>query len=152
LVCPQSAHKYIDGEKKIAVKLPTVWTHGRAEVIRVREEKGRRKKIRGEKGTRRKIKAREKVEKSRNTVFFPMFRGSGGSKSGLAKAAGAEPSGRMRGQKLHAVAARNFEVKMLKSTPFLEHVWKFRCRKSARGCGAKHMWKSKRTKHTVLGS
>ena len=88
-------------------------------MIRVREEKGRRKKIREEKGTRRKIKAREKVEKSRNTVFFPMFRGSGGSKSGLAKAAGAEPSGRMRGQKLHAVAARNFEVKMLKA----HHSW-----------------------------
>ena len=34
-----------------------------------------------------------KVEKSRNTVFFPMICGSGRSKSRLAKAAGAEPSG-----------------------------------------------------------
>ena len=39
---------------------------------------------------------REKVGKSRNTVFFPMICGSGGSKSRLAKAAGAEPSGQIR--------------------------------------------------------
>ena len=36
--------------------------------------------------------------KSRNTVFFPMICGSGGSKSRLAKA-GAEPSGQMRDEK-----------------------------------------------------
>ena len=36
-----------------------------------------------------------------------MFCGSGGSKSRLAKAAGAEPSGEMRDQKLHAVVARS---------------------------------------------
>ena len=35
-----------------------------------------------------------------------MFQGSGGSKSRLAKAAGAEPFGRMRDQKLHAAVAR----------------------------------------------
>ena len=33
--------------------------------------------------------------------------GSGGSKSRLAKAAGAEPSGQMRDEKLHAVVARS---------------------------------------------
>ena len=37
----------------------------------------------------------------------PMICGSGGSKSRLAKAAGAEPSGQMRHDKLHAVVARN---------------------------------------------
>ena len=36
-----------------------------------------------------------------------MICGSGGSKSRLAKAAGAEPSGQMRGKKLHAVVARS---------------------------------------------
>ena len=36
-----------------------------------------------------------------------MFRGSGGSKSRLAKAAGAETSGQMRKEKLHAVVARS---------------------------------------------
>ena len=35
-----------------------------------------------------------------------MICGSGGSKSRLAKAAGAEPSGQMREEKLHAVVAR----------------------------------------------
>ena len=34
---------------------------------------------------------------------FPMICGSGGSKSRLAKAAGAEPAGQMRDEKLHAV-------------------------------------------------
>ena len=32
-----------------------------------------------------------------------------------------------------------------------DHFWKLRCRKSARGCGAKHISKSKCTKHTILG-
>ena len=36
---------------------------------------------------------------------FPMICGSGGSKSRLAKAAGAEQSGQMRDEKLHAVVA-----------------------------------------------
>ena len=35
-----------------------------------------------------------------------MICGSGGSKSNLAKAAGAEPSGQMRDEKLHAVVAQ----------------------------------------------
>ena len=36
-----------------------------------------------------------------------MICGSGGSKSRLAKAAGAEPAGQMRDEKLHAVVARS---------------------------------------------
>ena len=32
-----------------------------------------------------------------------------------------------------------------------DHFWKLRCRKSARRCGAKHISKSKCTKHTMLG-
>ena len=47
---------------------------------------------------------------------FPMICGSGGSKSRLAKAASAEPSGQMRDEKLHAVVARStFEVKSAKN-------------------------------------
>ena len=38
---------------------------------------------------------------------FPMICGSGGSKSRLAKAAGAEPAGQIREEKLHAVVARS---------------------------------------------
>ena len=36
-------------EGSLEVKLPTIWTDGKAEVGRVREEKGRREKIREEK-------------------------------------------------------------------------------------------------------
>ena len=36
-----------------------------------------------------------------------MICGSGGSKSRLAKAAGAEPAGQMRDEKVHAVVARS---------------------------------------------
>ena len=46
------------------------------------------------------MQVREKVEKSRFIVFFPMICGSGGSISRLAKAAGAEPSGQMRDEQL----------------------------------------------------
>ena len=113
-----------------------------------------------------------------------MICGSGGSKSRLAKAAGAEPAGQMRDEKLHAVVARSrfpsqnvqntpfsdhfwklrclkkctllwreahFEVKMYKNTPAPDHSWQLRCRKSARRCGAKHILKSKCTKHTSSG-
>ena len=38
---------------------------------------------------------------------FPMICGSGGSTSRLAKAAGAEPAGQMRDEKLHAIVARS---------------------------------------------
>ena len=43
---------------------------------------------------------------------FPMFCGSGGSKSRLAKAAGADTSGQMRHEKLHEA---HLEVKMYKT-------------------------------------
>ena len=113
-----------------------------------------------------------------------MICGSGGSKSRLAKAAGAEPAGQMRDEKLHAVVARStfpsqhvqntpasdhfwklqmskkctplwrkahFQVKMHKTHHASDHFWKLRCRKSTRRCGAKHIFKSKCTKHTMVG-
>ena len=46
-----------------------------------------------------------------------MICGSGGSKSRLAKAAGAEPAGQMRDDKLHAVAARNTFASENEKTP-----------------------------------
>ena len=60
-----------------------------------------------EKGRREKMQVREKVGKSQNTVFFPMFCGSGGAKSRLGTAAGAETSAQMRHENLHAVVARS---------------------------------------------
>ena len=83
---------------------------------------------------------------------FPMICGSGGSKSRLAKAAGAEPAGQMRDEKLHAVVARStFPSQNVQNTPAPDHFWKLRCRKSARRCGAKHISKSKCTKHQGFG-
>ena len=93
---------------------------------------------------------REKVGKSRFTVFFPMICGSGGSKGRLAKAAGGEPCGQMRDEKLHAVVARStFRSQNVQNTPTSEHFWKLRCRKIASRCGAKHISKSKFKIHHV---
>ena len=81
-----------------------------------------------------------------------MICGSGGSKSRLAKAAGAEPAGQMRDEKVHAVVARStFPSQNVQNTPMSDHFLKLRCRKSARRCGAKHISKSKCTKHTRFG-
>ena len=81
-----------------------------------------------------------------------MICGSGGSKSRLAKAAGAEPAGQMRDEQLHAVVARStFPSQNVQNTRGSDHFWKLRCRKSARRCGAKHISKSKCTKHTRFG-
>ena len=55
-------------------------------------------------------------------------------------------------QKVHAVVARStFRSENVQNTPFSDHFWKFRCPKSARRCGAKHISKSKCTKHTGSG-
>ena len=81
-----------------------------------------------------------------------MICGSGGSKSNLATAAGAEPAGQMRDEKVRAVVARStFPSQKDKNTSRSEHFWKLRCRKSARRCGAKHISKSKCTKHEGFG-
>ena len=71
------------------------------------EESEKRREEERESLRRKKIQVREKVGKSRNIVFFPMICVSGGSKSRLAKVAGAEPAGQMRDEKLHAVVARS---------------------------------------------
>ena len=117
------------------------------------EGRGREKrKIRRKKSRRKKMQMRERVGKSRNTVFFQWFRGSGGSKSRFAKAAGAEPADQMRDEKLHAVVARStFRSEKVQNTSASDHFWKLRCRKIARRCGAKHISKSKCIKHLSVG-
>ena len=71
---------------------------------------------------------------------FPMICGSGGSKSRLAKAVGAEPAGQIRDEKVHAVVARStFPSQNVQSTPGSDHFWRLRCRKSAGRCGAKNI-------------
>ena len=104
-------------ERSLEVKLPTIWTNGREDVGRVREEKRREEEIRSEKRKSQKTEGAgaRKGSKAAKHCAFPMIYGSGGSKSRLAKAAGAEPSGQMRDEKLQPVVARStFEVKMCK--------------------------------------
>ena len=56
-------------------------------------------------------------------------------------------------EKVHAVVARStFPSQNVQNTSALEHFWKLRCRKSARRCGAKHISKSKCTKHLSVGA
>ena len=93
--------------------------------------------------------ARKGSKVAKQCVVFPMICGSGGSKSRLAQAAGAEPCGQMRDEQLHAVVARStFPSQNAQSTPCSDHFWKLRCRKSVCRCAAKQISKSKCTKHT----
>ena len=51
-------------------------------------------------------------------------------------------------EKVHAIVARNtFPSQNIQNTPGPDHFWQLRSRKSARRCGAKHISKSKCTKH-----
>ena len=117
----------------------------KAETGRVREETSRSETVRDGESQQREDAG------ARFTVFFPMIWGSGGSKSNLAKAAGAERAGQIRNEKLHAVVARStFPSQKCQKPTVSDHFWKLRCRKSARRCGAKFISKSKYTKHTIL--
>ena len=54
-------------------------------------------------------------------------------------------------EKVHAVVARStFPSQNVQNTSAPDHFWKLRCRKSARRCGAKHISKSKCTKHHMF--
>ena len=124
----------------------------KAEMGRVREGKRREEKRKSQKQEDPGARKGRKVAKH---CVFPMICDSGGSKSRLAKAAGVEPCGQMRDDKLHAVVARStFPRQNVQNTPTSDHFWKLWlwCRKSVRRCGAKHISKSKCAKHTNLGT
>ena len=165
-------------EGSFETKVPTIWTdqkHFQEEAEPRRNsdvEKVRREKIRDGESQKREEGARKGREVAKHCVF-PMMCGSEGSKSRLAKAAGAETSGPMRHEKLHAVVGEaHVEVKLYKTPKFrtafgscdVQKVhavaarsafgsqkcqntsgsadfWKWRRRKSACRCGAKHIWK-----------
>ena len=77
-------------------------------------------------GRRKKMQAREKVEKSRNAVFFPMQ-----ARNHLTDE---------RDEKLHAHVARSrFGRQKNQNTSPPEHFWQLRSGKSARRCGAKRI-------------
>ena len=100
------------GGGSLVVKLPTTWTDEKrsqeeAEPGRNSDvEKLRREKIRDGESQKREDAGARKGRKVATHCAFPMFCGSGGSKSRFAKAAGAKPAGEMRDEKLHAVVAR----------------------------------------------
>ena len=69
-----------------------------------------------------------------------MIRGSGGSKSRLAKTAGGESCGQRRNEKLHAAVARSaFSSQNVQNTPALDHFLKLGCGNMGHRCGAKHL-------------
>ena len=145
---------------------------------KIRREKIRRERVRGQK-----IQMREKVGKSRNTVFFQWSVAPEGRKVGSLKrrvrtqlATGAMKNctplwreahfqvkmyktpgvrttfGSYDVAKVHAVVARStFPSQNVQNTRGSDHFWKLRCWKSARRCGAKHISKSKCTKHLSFG-
>ena len=127
----------------------------KAEQGRGREKrKIRREKIRRER-VRQKIQMREKVGKSRNAMFFQWFVAPEGRKVGSLKR---RVRSQLATQKMKNCTPlwreAHFEVKSVKDwrsrTTFgswdVEKV-QLKCRKSARRCGAKHISKSKGTKH-----
>ena len=109
-------------EVSLEVKLPTIW---RKEKQRWEESGKRRKEVR--RSQKRKSEKKEDAgpRKGRKVAIhcvFPMICGSGGSKSNLATAAGAEPDGQMRDEKLQAVVVRStFPSQNAQDTPFSDH-------------------------------
>ena len=139
-------------EGSLEVKLPTIWTDEKQS----REEAERRERLEERRSEEKESEERRcrcaKGRKVAKHCVFPMIWGSGESKSRLAKAAGAEPAGQMRDEKLHAVVARStFPSQNAQNTTASDHFWKLRCPKSARRCGAKYISKSKCTKHLSVG-
>ena len=94
--------------------LPTIWTDEKqrwGETEKRSEEERRSKKRKSQKKEDPGARKGRKVAKH---CVFPMICSSGGSKSRLATAAGAEQAGHMRDEKLHAVVARS-KVKSVKN-------------------------------------
>jgi hypothetical protein len=94
-------------EVYIDVKIPTIWTDGkqRWEESEKRREEERRSEKR--KNQKKEDVGVQKGSKVATPCVFPMICRSGRSRTRLTKAAGAEPSGQMRDEKLHAVVARS---------------------------------------------
>ena len=103
-----------------------IWTEKRRweESEKRKEDERRSEKLKCQKKEDAGARKGRKVAKH---CVFPMIFVSRGSTSRLAKAAGAEPAGQMRDEKLHGVVARStLGSKNVISTPFSEHFWKMR--------------------------
>ena len=119
---------------------------------KIRREKIRRERVRGQK-----IQMREKVGKSRNTVFFQWFVAPEGRKVGSLKRRVRSQLARWEMKNCTPLwREARFQVKIYKNTSASDHFWKLRCQKSARRCGAKHISKWTCRKHlrcrTTFGS
>ena len=113
----------------------------KAEMGRVREEKREERRSKKRKSQKKEDPGARKGRKVAKHCVFPMICGSGGSKSRLAKAAGAEPSGQMRDEKLHAVVARStFPSQNAQNTNHLHAVW----RSTLKFGSSDHFWMSKK--------
>ena len=155
LICIYTHNWLIEGS--LEVKLPTIWTDEKQ-----RWEESERRRVEERRSEKRKSQKKEDADarngrKVAKCCVFPMICGCRGWKSRLAKAAGAEPSGQMRDEKLHAVVARStFASEKGKNTARSDHFWKLRCRKNARCCGAKAHLQVKKLKtphvRTTFGS
>ena len=87
---------------------------------------------------KRKSEAREKAGKSPKTTFVQWFVAAEGRKVGSPKRRVVSWEMKSRTPLCPSQNVQN--------TPFPEHFWKLRCRKSARRCGAKHISNSKMQK------
>ena len=108
-------------EGSLEVKLPTIWTDEKQrweESAKRREERRSKKR----KSQKKEVPGARKGRKVAKHCVFPMICGSGGSKSRLAKAAGAEPAGQLRDEKLRAFEARStFPSQNEQNTSASEH-------------------------------
>ena len=128
-------------EGSLEAKLLTIWTDGKAAQLgrSPHAEKTRKGEDAG-------------VRKGRKVAKHSVSPLTRGSKSRLAKAAGAEPAGQTKDEKLHTVVTRStFASQNVQNTSALDHFWELRCRKSARHCGTKHIFKSNVGKYTRFG-
>ena len=116
-----------------------------------REEQKREDKRRESVGGK-KMQVGERVGKSRNTVFFQWFVAPEGRKVGSLKRRVRSNLARWEMKNCTPLwREAHLEVKTYKAHSCSDDFWKLRCRKSARRCGAKHISKSKCTKHTMFG-
>ena len=95
--------------------------YGQMEKQRWEESEKRRDEERRSEKRKSQKKEDAGARKAKRCVF-PMICGSRGSKSRLAKAAGAEPAGKMRDEKLHVAVARSiFPSQNVQNTSASEH-------------------------------
>ena len=168
-----NAHTYDNGRRKFRSETSDNMDSWKAEVRRVRREKIRRKKMQmrenvgksrftvffqwfvapeGRKVGSLKRRVRTQLARWEMKKCTPLWREAHFQVKMYKTHQVRTTFGSWDVEKVHAVVARStFPSQNVQNTPFSDHFWKLRCRKSARRCGAKHISKSKCTKHTRFG-